>query len=707
MDVIQFASELPKAARPHLLDDSRGVSLPQVLRDDYVAPLLLPTAGSDAAPATLVVAPAAAGKSTSAKALAITAQALFVDLARLRVADGSFLGLLSEALGDDEALHYRKLLRAGGATLVLDSLDESQLASGETQFVAFLRGICRFLRTSRGIGNVVMFARVDTGTWISTTFAGEHVPLRQLEIDYFDRESAVDFLDKKLDILYRDAKMAPVHRQFRKPFQVARDEVFSRVAEGAGAPPGDVWTSREVRRFLGYSPVLESIAAYLRVPDFGRLNSREALSVGGETPEWRILRSLTESLLERERKRFREGWLDDLSRPMFDNDEQVRTLYSAEEQCARLLHLVLTRQTGLQLPEGLPNEIRGGYQDAVDTQLRNHPFLSSDTDFVSSIFRDYASALLLSLHAPGESMAEVARDVLVEARREGGLATPALAAFVADMLAESGSAFASDRCDLLLASFLAQEDHTFSYRQRIELHEAAGILELARIPIGEDRPSRILHVALAEGKGGLRLPARCKDLAVDYDGDVTFASSGGSVKLGPDVHISAAAVIWGKESLHLDTTQGSVSIQSEFVASDYEQDIRQHGDAFVLIADEVEGPLRGYLSRALDRSDVVTLRDDFYALRRVLRFFRSTQHTAPGELAADPEQLSRYVLRTDARAMRLLQGLTRQGLVRSDGNGYYLDVRRLSSMEVSFPDIVAYHASPGVLALLRALSSAS
>src|SRR5699024_10935885 len=116
---------------------------------------------------------------------------------------------------------------------------------------------------------------------------------------------------------------------------------------------------------------------------------------GGIAPEWTILRSLTESLLTREHTRLLEGWLDDLRRPMFPDDASIDGLYSPVEQCQRLLALVEDQQR-LELPVDLHVELRESYDTAVETQLRNHPFLASLGTFVSPIFRDYCYASVIS-----------------------------------------------------------------------------------------------------------------------------------------------------------------------------------------------------------------------------------------------------------------------------------------------------------------------
>ncbi len=248
-----------------------------------------------------------------------------------RVADGSFLGLLEEALGEDAGLQFRKDLRLGAASLVLDALDEVHVTSGETAFVAFLTGLCRYLRTSVADGNIVLLARAETSAWVKYVFEQENVGLHEYELSYFTRPQSDEYLDLKLDSLYERQHSPAVHRTHRQPFERAKNELLQRLAcalghqtieEAWGTADGLRLLGSDGLRLLGYSPVLEGIAAFLAVSDH-RVLDVSATDVGSAQQEWGLLASLNEQLLERERAKFLNNWLDVPKRAMFETEDAV------------------------------------------------------------------------------------------------------------------------------------------------------------------------------------------------------------------------------------------------------------------------------------------------------------------------------------------------------------------------------------------------
>jgi len=70
---------------------------------------------------------------------------------------------------------------------------------------------------------------------------------------------------------------------------------------------------------------------------------------------------------------------------------------------------------------------------------------------------------------------------------------------------------------------------------------------------------------------------------------------------------------------------------------------------------------------------------DLYALRKLLRHFRRTQHTPPGTLAADKGELDGIGVGKDEWAAWVLRRMIEKSLVTYDGKAYYVDTRALSA----------------------------
>ena len=701
MDILKFASFLPVGELPEVVDDTFGIRIIESKRADFVPPRLKSVKdATEKTRAVLITAPAAAGKSTSAEMLSESSGALFLDLAHQRVADGSFVGLLTEALGDEPATAFRSRLRSNEATLVIDSLDETQLLSRESNFVAFLRGLCRFLRLSVGECNVVLMARLDTAEWITATFAEEGVGIAEFIIEYFDECEANKFIDLKLDDMYRvnGLDTAP-HRKHRNNFVEVRNQIYARIAKGLGIEESQLWENDDARRFLGYSPVLESISSYLCVPDFRELApSIEDTITGSDAPEWKILSSLTNSLLKREQKRFLEGWLDTVARPMFPDEKSIQALYSPGEQCQRLVAIVEKKGQNLPLPKNLPASLRSSYEDSVATQRRNHPFIASSQKFASSVLRDFAFASVLT---DPDALEDIRRIVTGRLRDDTALPSPALAPFTMTLLDGHGSALALDTCDLLIASLSSQKDKTSTLQYRIFSQDRRGFFEVSRLDRATGLESRLLEIETQDylGTGRLSLPSRFENLTLDFDGDVELSNSRELAQVGPDVSIQARSVSCEAKTLRVSD---NVSLEASLVMTSYEQDVRVYGEFFIY-AEEIEGPLFSWKRAKTEEPEKTELTPEFYALRRLLRFFHKTIHAPVGHLAADREKLKRFVFNSDEVAEQLLAGLRKKGLVRDVGPAVYIDGDIITSLGVSFRGINSYVTNAQLQSFLKSL----
>ncbi|MCX4626045.1 hypothetical protein [Streptomyces sp. NBC_01443] len=700
MDVTDFANQLPRVdsrAFP-VKDSTRGLEFLSDVRPDFVSPRLAEPADSDAgAAAVLIAAPAAAGKTTCAQAVAALSGAPLVNLAGQRVGATDFQGILAEALGMASAGRFLELLERNEASIVLDALDETSLLSGEHNFQSFIQGICRALRRSSGVGNVVMLSRLDTADWVIDEFEEEGVALRRLSLEYFSQSEAEKYIDLKLDQLYKGRQ--PAHQVNSRPYHDVRDKVLARIANGLGAEGEDYWSNESTKRFLGYSPVLDTVASYLCVANHHELAvkiSHDAASSFGSVPEWKILKTLTEDLLVREKDKFLNGWPyeEKVSREVFDGHALA---YTPLEQCVRLLSLVETHTSDVDLPAHLPSELSESYRDRVGSQLREHPFITTDKKYVNGIFRDYLYALALS----DQIVDEVGLRVIDHLRGVDSLPSPALAPFIAELVNSApANTFPANRCDLLIASLAARRDGSLNYEFSIDADAQGGDLEVRRGTPG--RAFEIARVPLYVAGRSLRLPSRCQSLSVDYAGNVEIIAPTQVVKLGPSVSIRSELLSIEAGSLYVESTEdGPVSIDSGIVTSDYSLHVRTFGSgAFSVFGEEIEGSLRDH--QAPRAPGKVALGEYFYALRRILMRFRSTVHMGDtGYLSASRTQLDRYVIHGDRKAVRIMDCLIELGALSTVDESFVLDIDVLGRAGINHVAVRNFRETPEIISFLE------
>ncbi|MGY1635822.1 hypothetical protein ACI78V_04115 [Geodermatophilus sp. SYSU D00742] len=618
-----------------------------------------------------------------------------IDLAGQRVADGSFVGLLDEGLGEGSSLAYKGTLRAGLTTLIIDSLDETHVSSGEANFVAFLQGLARFLRTATGDSNIVLMARQESAEWVRFAFEAENVDIAEMRLDYFEEEQAHRYLDLKLDALYSKQERSAAHRQHRASFEAARDSILSRVAEAAGfSSLADAWTDESGRRLLGYSPVLEGIATYLHVPDFRELDTGRLSSDTEAFPEWGLLSSLMRELLQREHDKFLNNWLDNISRAMFTTD-QLSRIYDPEEQCARLAAQAMGTPLPSEFEAEIPDSFIDNYRSAIDSQLANHPLLNTRDTFVNTTFRDYVAATALTQGVKG-GQAAIARRL----RGSFGLSSPGLAPFILSRLASGGEALSSELLDLVIASLTAREDSQHQYQFHISTSGQSGLFVVEETGTDLDEPA-VVSVTL-NATGTVALPTRVKCLDLATDGEVHI--EGASLRIGPQVHFDALLVILKAPECTVDAHE-SVSIRAQAVSANWEQQLRLLGKELSIETADAEGWPQRYARGQTHTEEDSDVLEYYHALRRVLRFFRRTQHVEAGALAADREQLWQYVLRTDAKADAVVDALMTQGLLWQHGPEYRLSQEILERVGLSFEDMNRAVVTPQLLTLLRSIAA--
>jgi hypothetical protein len=202
---------------------------------------------------------------------------------------------------------------------------------------------------------------------------------------------------------------------------------------------------------------------------------------------------------------------------------------------------------------------------------------------------------------------------------------------------------------------------------------------------------------------GLRLPARIRDLTVDFENDVRLGVGNQAIYLGPGISIRSGTfeVIGSEFIVNANDQESPVVIEAGLVLSTYPLQVRIFGTAFALMSEDVDGPLREFASEATAEFEDDELREMFNALRRLLLYFRKTVHTQQGELAAHVEFLDRNVLNVNPVAWALLESLIEDEYVYIDGQSYILRISRLSREGINHLDIRSYNVTPEVEQFLR------
>ncbi len=332
----------------------------------------------------LFSAPGATGKSSLAKYIAHKYDALYWNLAKVKIGTNSFAGSILNAVGAVNYSSFIRDLNSGDMLLVIDAFDEAEIVSGRKMINSFLADISNSLNEHQ-MPTVFLLARTETAQYIASFCAECGIPIRHYEIGFFNESAAKDFIVKSVA-----GKSNPT-----KPDNECADSYYDVIKRNI--------TADECASFLGYAPVLEAIAASIKdCPNRQKLISDLATQKGCVS----IIMNIMDELLEREQKEkvtpaFKGKCME--NHPEFTEWDKV---YSAEEQLVRVIYYILFKDTkyGNYPIDILPPQLVDEYQAMLDSFLPQHPFVrcsadsmltGRETDFTGPAFRDYTLAKII------------------------------------------------------------------------------------------------------------------------------------------------------------------------------------------------------------------------------------------------------------------------------------------------------------------------
>lgn len=334
----------------------------------------------------LFSAPGAAGKSSLAKYLSHRFNALYWNLAKLKLGTNSFAGSILNAVGPSVYSQFIFNLNKAKTLLIIDAFDEAEIISGRKMVSSFIADISNNLQEHIA-PSVFLLARTETAQYIASFCAENKIPLVHYEISFFLEDQAKEFIEKS--IVPKGGNLTAADTEcINAYYDVVKKNI----------------TPTECQSFLGYAPVLEAIAKHIKT---SRNRAKMISMLSSQTDCVSIIMKIMEDLLIREQSEkvttaFKQKCAE--AHPEFSDWDM---LYSPEEQLVRLITYILfndTKYSNYPL-ECLPPQMIDEYQDILDTFLRQHPFIRNDfergfqgcnsIDFTGPAFRDYTLANLI------------------------------------------------------------------------------------------------------------------------------------------------------------------------------------------------------------------------------------------------------------------------------------------------------------------------
>lgn len=330
----------------------------------------------------LFSAPGATGKSALAKYLAYKFNAIYWNLAEIKLGDNSFTGTILKAVGAIAYSSFVEKLSNSETMLIADACDEAELVCGRKMLESFILEINELLKESTS-PSVVLLARTETAQFISSLLTGKEISFIHYEIGFFEKEKRKDFVLAKLA---NDKDITKAERE-------CVNEYLSRLESFVPANTDD-------GSFLGYAPVLEAISKHIKeVKNVVILTNELSQSSSSAL----LTLSIMSQLLSREQKKVEDAfqqYCKSQNMPI----ENPSSIYSPVEQMVRIMYYILfhdTKYENYKVP-GIPSEAVSQYTSIVEKILPQHPFIQATTqnkgtiyNFTGPAFRDYILASLL------------------------------------------------------------------------------------------------------------------------------------------------------------------------------------------------------------------------------------------------------------------------------------------------------------------------
>jgi hypothetical protein len=655
----------------------------------------------------LITAPAAVGKSTAASYMGNHLKAPVLDLSTLQVGDATLEGALSKALGFRAAAEFAQDMSEGHASLIVDALDEAEVRSGQANYSAFLRGVAHTASQISNRAGLILFSRAESIRALKSLFDERRIQFSHYEILPFDRSRAEEYLDKRISGIYERQRRELVHHRHATPYQEVRDKLLAMLASAIDQGREGLWESRDVREFLGYAPVLDVASEFLAVENFAALSRSLSNNEKGANKglgHWNLVARVIDQLLDRERKKFVEQFTLTADYLALDGSQYKNILYTAEEQCTRLLDYVENLQLSLEVPVALPEKIRDSYEVAANTQLANHPFLRG-AGWFNVIFRDYVTARSLISPMASPSSTNAIRKSLLSSNWKH---SPMFGYFLFS-LSKSGekdiSACHSEEIGALYESFKSMcesqdELHTSVGRQRDHLIASFAVLRSGNTdPIIGPLQFRCHPASLS-----IAFPRELRNANIWQVPEIILGGDQGSFKCGPEVFVTCTDLLVTARELqvYVAAEESPVVIDTKSLTS---ENIQVQAERNVLF---IHGQDLGYPWSKYATSFNINLAQSrareayalYLELRRIVLRFKDAKR---GEGAVYEPLMDNLVISGNWRARQVLNYLEEVGCVERRNKMYLLKFAEFSKWNISRSQLRDLEFTEASAALARQL----
>jgi hypothetical protein len=679
--ITQWLQKLRDSYSFDLIDDNAICKVRDSIT--YIEPELEVKIENTDKPFIIISAPGAVGKTTFAKYAANKRKGYYWDLSKKTLGHNTFSGAILEAFGQSEVSKVLNAISKGDMTLFIDSFDEAEIVSGWSGIEKFLSEVVKYTKTSSR-SNIIMFARSETAFEIQMTLEeiGGADCYSVYQIDYFSEEQAIGFIENR--ILQKGSSN---HSKFRDPFVRTVKSIFKTIGLGINDKVTNLWDEQDIRCFLGYSPVLQTIGDFLYEQNYEEVE-KEFQSKQNVESGLEIITNFISQILERDSSKFVSGLKEAVTAPK--NWNEWDSIYTPEDQIKFVLnHISRSALTNnVSSYSSIPPWLEKGFQTALKAFIANHPFVR-DSKFSSPAFRDYVFAKMIT-------DASFEKTCLKLINSGEFVLTPLFSFFYkkfynnicranhAGFIYESVSARTSFDGNSLLTYVRKGDQKTI-----FEIINSSG-----------SKADNVSMECTISETVPLTFLSKLSNASIEVDSDVVLGRKGGSFEVQRVEIFARKIIVNAKEFIAIchDETN-SILVADEIICDDYSLAIQHKGNGQLIVNGNGarNHPWAQYF-KEYDKSSIQDIKEELYLLKRILEPFRKHKR---GEFAKQFEFVDNEIIKNIPERIELLNYLIASGVITKGAERkYYMHEEISKKFGISYSGLMSLEANADLLKFL-------
>lgn len=370
------------------LDGNEDFTCSKSIREEFVDPVFSVSMTSNhkkwnETRIILISAVGASGKSWLSERLSCDLKCPIVNLGKMNVvASYSLTGVLNKRLGAKKAGEYIENLQRGKMGLIIDALDEGFQKTNTDGYFNFLDDVVDKVPQD-GTMPIILLGRTNAVELAALHIQEQGLDFSILTIEPFTIEKAKEFIDKRV-------KMVKGDEIYKSTYREIRDYIINTIG-CFFKNQSDI--KNQKKNFIGYAPVLLAISDYI----IGVTNYQKEINSLRQSNNRSVslIIDITERILNRDKKEKVDELLLKIiigKRDLAFQKKVLETVYLPEEQCARVLYIMLGKPYTLSPIED--EDFNTKYKEKINDWMQDHPFLKNRQP-ANIVFESYILARLV------------------------------------------------------------------------------------------------------------------------------------------------------------------------------------------------------------------------------------------------------------------------------------------------------------------------